>query len=154
MGVITVILYTVVILTALLLIGLILVQQSKGGGFGSAFGGAGDSVFGAHAGTHLTKLTVIMTTIFFVLTLALAIITGHKAKSKSVIEVDKDLLGGEQKVEQKVEKKAAAPVAAKPVEAKKASAQKLVLDKKGEKIPVPVLKTDKKNTDTKADKKQ
>jgi preprotein translocase subunit SecG len=143
MSVITVILYTVVILTALLLIGLILVQQSKGGGFGSAFGGSGDSVFGAHAGTHLTKLTVIMTAVFFILTLALAIITSHKEKSKSAMEVTQDLMSEPaKKAEKKVEKEADSvktPEADK-VSEKKPVAKPVILDKKGKQIPVPVLK--------------
>ena len=87
MGVITVILYTLVIIVALLLIGLVLIQQSKGGGFGGAFGGVGESVFGAHAGSHLTKLTVILTTSFFVLTLLLAVIVGHSSRERSVAEI-------------------------------------------------------------------
>ncbi len=84
MMVLTVVLYTIVVLVAILLIGLVLIQQSKGGGFGSAFGGAGESVFGAQAGNHLTKLTVILTTIFFVLALTLAIITGHRSVSGNI----------------------------------------------------------------------
>lgn len=87
MDVITVILYTLVIIVALLLIGLVLIQQSKGGGFGGAFGGVGESVFGAHAGSHLTKLTVILTTSFFVLTLLLAVIVGHSSRERSVVEI-------------------------------------------------------------------
>lgn len=86
MGVITVVLYTLVIIVALLLIGLVLIQQSKGGGFGGSFGGVGESVFGAHAGSHLTKLTVILTTSFFVLTLLLAVIVGHRSRGRSVVE--------------------------------------------------------------------
>jgi len=86
MGVITVILYTLVIIVALLLIGLVLIQQSKGGGFGGSFGGVGESVFGAHAGSHLTKLTVILTTSFFILTLLLAVIVGHRSRGRSVAE--------------------------------------------------------------------
>jgi len=86
MDVVTVVLYTLVIIVALLLIGLVLIQQSKGGGFGGSFGGVGESVFGAHAGSHLTKLTVILTTSFFVLTLLLAVIVGHSGRSRSVVE--------------------------------------------------------------------
>lgn len=86
MDVITVVLYTLVIIVALLLIGLVLIQQSKGGGFGGSFGGVGESVFGAHAGSHLTKLTVILTTSFFVLTLLLAVIVGHSNRGRSVVE--------------------------------------------------------------------
>lgn len=88
MEVLTIILYTLVVIIAVLLIGLVLIQQSKGGGFGTAFGGVGETVFGAHAGSHLTKLTVILVTVFFVLTLALAIITGHKEKPKSIVETE------------------------------------------------------------------
>jgi preprotein translocase subunit SecG len=88
MGVVTVVLYTLVIIVALLLIGLVLIQQSKGGGFGGAFGGVGESVFGAHAGSHLTKLTVILTTSFFVLTLLLAVIVGHSSRARSVAEIN------------------------------------------------------------------
>lgn len=76
MPVLTAVLYTSVVIVALLIIALVLIQQSKGGGFGSAFGGAGESMFGAHVGSHLTKFTVILTTVFFILTLLLAAITG------------------------------------------------------------------------------
>ena len=73
------VLYTVVVIVALLLIGLVLIQQSKSGGFGSTFGGVGESVFGAQAVNHLSKLTVILTTVFFILTLLLAAISGQRA---------------------------------------------------------------------------
>jgi preprotein translocase subunit SecG len=88
MGVVTVVLYTLVIIVALMLIGLVLIQQSKGGGFGGSFAGVGESVFGAHAGSHLTKLTVILTTCFFVLTLLLTVIVGHRSRGKSVAEIN------------------------------------------------------------------
>ena len=83
MGVLSVILYTVAILIAILLVCLVLVQPSKGGGLGSAFGGVGESVFGAQTMSHLSKLTVILITVFFVVTLALAAISGHKDSSRS-----------------------------------------------------------------------
>lgn len=70
-------LFAVVVLISLVLICLILVQPSKSGGLGSAFGGVGESVFGAHAMGHLSKLTVILIAVFFVLTLALAVISGY-----------------------------------------------------------------------------
>lgn len=84
MDALNIVLYVVVIINALLLIGLILIQQSKGGGFGSTFGGVGESVFGARAGTHLTKLTVILTTMFFVLTLVLVVINGHTNRDSQI----------------------------------------------------------------------
>ena len=77
MSVLTVIFYVVLIVIALLLIGLILIQPSKSGGMGAAFGGIGESVFGGKAGSHLTKTTVVMTAIFFIVALALAALIGH-----------------------------------------------------------------------------
>ena len=77
MGWLIVVLYVLVVVSALLLIGLILIQPSKGGGMGAAFGGVGETVLGAHAGSHLTKATVVLTTIFFGTALALATLIGH-----------------------------------------------------------------------------
>jgi preprotein translocase subunit SecG len=73
-------LYALVVVVALLLIGLILIQPAKSGGMGAAFGGVGESVFGGKAGSHLTKATVWMTALFFVLCLALAVLIGHGFK--------------------------------------------------------------------------
>ncbi|HBC88253.1 MAG TPA: preprotein translocase subunit SecG [Lentisphaeria bacterium] len=74
------------VLIALLLICLILVQQSKDSGFGSAFGGLGEGVFGAQTGSHLAKMTVVFASLFLVITLSLAIITGHRKAPRSVVE--------------------------------------------------------------------
>ena len=49
------------------------------------FGGVGESVFGARAGSHLTKATVVLTVIFFVLALTLAALIGHSRSSKSLV---------------------------------------------------------------------
>lgn len=91
MDIVIIILTTIDVIVALLLIALILVQQSKEGGFGSAFGSVGESVFGAHAGSHLTRLTVIFASIFLVVTLTLAIITGHRKPPKSAVEKEMEL---------------------------------------------------------------
>ena len=88
-----VILYAAIILVAILLIALILVQQSKGGGFGGAFGGLGESIFGAQGGSHLTKLTVILGTVFFVLVLAVAVLISRGGATRSAdTQVDKLLM--------------------------------------------------------------
>lgn len=81
--VISTIFYVAVVLIAILLICLVLVQPSKGGGFGSAFGGIGESVFGAQAMSQLSKVTVVLLTLFFVLTLVLAVMTGHRSKASA-----------------------------------------------------------------------
>lgn len=87
MEVLMTILYALVIVVALLLAVLILIQPSKSGGFGTVFGGIGESVFGARAGSHLTKATVVLTVIFFVLALLLAALIGHSRTSgRSLVE--------------------------------------------------------------------
>ena len=84
MSILATILNTLVVILAVLLIALILVQPTKsGGGFGSAFGGLGESVFGAQAMSHLSKLTVWCISIFFVLTLASAIVASRVHPSEN-----------------------------------------------------------------------
>lgn len=80
MEALTVSLYALVVVVALLLIGIILIQPSKSGGLGATFGGVGESVFGAQAGSHLTRATVVMTAVFFLITLLLATLIGHGVK--------------------------------------------------------------------------
>ena len=84
MEVIVKILYALVIVVALLLTILILIQPSKSGGMGAAFGGVGESVFGGKAGSHLTKTTVIMTAIFFSIALVLAAVIGLRRADSGV----------------------------------------------------------------------
>ena len=111
MGVLTGILYTVVVLIALMLIGLILIQPSKSGGLGATFGGVGESVFGAQAGSHLTKATVVLTTVFFIFALILATLIGHGAgKDNALKGVDAYLDKGAAKVEKAVPAPQAVPV--------------------------------------------
>ena len=70
------------------LIGLILLQQGKGAEAGASFGsGASQTVFGSSGGWNFfSKMTAILSTIFFVTSVSLALI----AKNKTV--VDQDLL--------------------------------------------------------------
>ena len=74
---------------SLALIGLILLQKSKDGGLGLAFGAGGnDSLFGARAGNVLTKATVGIGVVFLVNTLILGMLFAGSA-SESL--VDKEL---------------------------------------------------------------
>ncbi len=92
LGILTGVLYALVVIVALLLIGLILIQPSKSGGLGATFGGVGESVFGAQAGSHLTKATVVLTAVFFICSLVLATLIGHGAgQSGDVRSVDSAL---------------------------------------------------------------
>ncbi len=90
MGILTTILTVFDVLVAVLIIALVLVQQSKkGGGLGTTFGGGGsDSLFGAHASTHLSKLTVVFASIFLIVTLALAIMSGRGINSQNISELN------------------------------------------------------------------
>ncbi|TXJ09308.1 MAG: preprotein translocase subunit SecG [Acinetobacter sp.] len=63
------------ILLAILMIALILVQNGKGAEAGASFGGGGAAtVFGASgSGNFMTRLTAILTALFFVTSLTLAV---------------------------------------------------------------------------------
>ena len=120
MEVIMTILYALVIVVALLLTILILIQPSKSGGFGSVFGGVGESVFGARAGSHLTKATVVLTVIFFVLALLLASLIGHTRSSRSlVMEVAEEEVAVVETAAPSAAPAVSAPAAAAEQEAKK-----------------------------------
>ena len=62
------------VLVALAIIGLVLLQHGKGADMGSGFGGgASSSLFGATGSANfLSRITAVLATIFFVLSLALA----------------------------------------------------------------------------------
>lgn len=69
------VLFSVEVICSVLLVGIILIQKSKGGGLGMAFGGGmSESLFGSRAGNVLTKGTVILAMIFMVNTIGLAIL--------------------------------------------------------------------------------
>ncbi len=73
------------VLVCVFLILVILLQAGKGGGMGSAFGGAGSqTVFGGRgATTFLGKVTSVSAAIFMVTSLTLAY---HSSRSASVVE--------------------------------------------------------------------
>ncbi|MBD1219678.1 preprotein translocase subunit SecG [Acinetobacter seifertii] len=68
-------LYLLYIFLAVLMIALILVQHGKGADAGASFGGGGAAtVFGASgSGNFLTRLTAVLTALFFVTSLTLAV---------------------------------------------------------------------------------
>ena len=65
--------------TCLALIAIVLLQVGKGAGFAGAFGagGGGQTIFGARAGTFLTKLTAWLAALFIVLALAMAVLSAR-----------------------------------------------------------------------------
>jgi len=74
------------VIVCLLLIGIILIQRSKGGGLGVAFGGGGDQLFGSRTGNVLTKGTIILSVAFFVNTVVLAMMSSNQAAETSLLE--------------------------------------------------------------------
>jgi len=93
-------------ISAFSVIVLVLLQQGKGADMGAAFGGgASGSLFGSvGSATFLSRATAVLATVFFVTSLSLAYLSGHKAKTS-------DLMAASNK-----------PVAEKPVRAAPAKA--------------------------------
>ena len=142
MSVLIVFLYALVVVVSLLLIGLILIQPSKSGGMGAAFGGIGESMFGGKAGSHLTKATVWLTAVFMILALALAVLIGHGYRMESAdTGIAKELAA-------KAPAKKAAPAVKKEAKAAPAKKAAPAVKKEAKAAPVKAAPTAKK-ADTK-----
>lgn len=75
------------VLVCVFLILVVLLQQGKGGGMGSAFGGSTQTVFGgAGAGNFLTRLTAVAATLFMVLSAVLAYMSSSGDRVLEVAE--------------------------------------------------------------------
>ncbi len=75
-------LLTVHVLTCILLLLIILMQQPRSEGLGTAFGGGvADTLFGSNAGNVLTKITTGLTVTFFLTTFSLAWLYSHRNTS-------------------------------------------------------------------------
>ncbi|MDH5611591.1 MAG: preprotein translocase subunit SecG [Gammaproteobacteria bacterium] len=83
-----VILLVLQVFLAIAIIGLILLQKGKGASEGATFGGGGaGTVFGASGSSNfLSKSTAILATCFFLNSLALAYLAGHRDAATSVID--------------------------------------------------------------------
>ncbi len=80
-------LLVVFVIVCLLMTLLILMQRPKQEGLGAAFGGGvTDQVFGARTTNVLQKGTVYLASAFFLLSLTLAVLIGHKNRTKSLVE--------------------------------------------------------------------
>ncbi|GHA50828.1 preprotein translocase subunit SecG [Photobacterium aphoticum] len=101
------ILLVIYLLAALGVIGLVLVQQGKGADMGASFGaGASGTLFGASgSGNFLTRMTAILATIFFIISLVLGNMSAKQANETSGWE---NL--GAPATEQVIEKTETAPV--------------------------------------------
>ncbi|MBC7979346.1 MAG: preprotein translocase subunit SecG [Armatimonadetes bacterium] len=80
-------LLVVFVIVCLLMSLIILMQRPKQEGLGAAFGGGvTDQVFGAQTTTVLQKGTVYLGSMFFLLSLTLAILIGKQTQQKSLLE--------------------------------------------------------------------
>ena len=72
MEIVRILLTLVLFGVSLVMIFLILIQKSKGGGIGAAFGGAGsDSILGPAGGNKITTITTLLAVIFILLSMTL-----------------------------------------------------------------------------------
>jgi len=97
----------------LVLIGLVLIQRGRGAGLVESFAGV-ESMFGTKTSAFLTRTTTVMSVVFFLTCLALAILSVKQSKS---------LLRDIHTVKSKID--APAPVAAVPGETVKPEAVKV-----------------------------
>ncbi len=77
MAIIKILLVAIDIIVCFLLVGAILLQRNNGNGMGAAFGGSGEAIFGAQVGNVLTKATIVLGSLFLVITLALSMMIAH-----------------------------------------------------------------------------
>jgi preprotein translocase subunit SecG len=80
------ILLVIHLLIALAMIGVILLQKSEGGGLGMSGGGMSGFMTGRSTANLLTRTTAILAACFFVTSIALAFIAGHRGTPRSIIE--------------------------------------------------------------------
>ena len=93
----------VFVIVCLLMSLLILMQRPKQEGLGAAFGGGvTDQVFGARTTNVLQKGTVYLGSLFFILSLSLAILIGKQSQQKSLLEPQKEEMVEKSGVEQEV----------------------------------------------------
>ena len=66
--------------TCIILIGLVLIQRGRGAGLVESFAGV-ESMFGTKTSAFLTRTTTIMSIVFFITCLSLAILSVRQSKS-------------------------------------------------------------------------
>jgi preprotein translocase subunit SecG len=74
------------IIVSIMLVVVVLLQQSEGGALGIGGGGPSGFMTARGAGDLLTRTTWILATIFFVLIMALTLISGHQRDEASVVD--------------------------------------------------------------------
>ena len=76
----TILLIIVHVFACLVLIGLVLIQRGRGAGLVESFAGV-ESMFGTKTNVFLTRTTTILSVVFFITCLALAVLSVKQSKS-------------------------------------------------------------------------
>ena len=71
---------TIHVIACALLITIILIQRGRGGGLAESFSGV-ESMFGTKTNTFLTRTTTILSVVFFITCLILAVLSVRKSRS-------------------------------------------------------------------------
>jgi preprotein translocase subunit SecG len=74
MGAISIILLVSFVIVSIILVLVVMVQDDESNGMGGLLGGRGTAAFGSHSAGVLTKTTCVLVVLFFVLSVALAMI--------------------------------------------------------------------------------
>ena len=90
MGTIGVVLLVFFIIVCVLLVLLVAIQDDGENGMGGLLGGRGTAAFGAHSASVLTKATAVLVTMFFVLTIALALVNKKPKTDKFVDSIPEE----------------------------------------------------------------
>ena len=90
MGTIGVVLLVFFIIVCVLLVLLVAIQGDEENGMGGLLGGRGTAAFGAHSASVLTKATAVLVTLFFVLTVALALVNKKPKTDKFVDSIPEE----------------------------------------------------------------
>lgn len=77
----------VYVIVCVLLILIILMQASKGGGLAGAFGGGGETAFGAQAGSQFKKFTQVIAVLFVLIIIFLNL--AQKVNTEATAETEK-----------------------------------------------------------------
>lgn len=89
MGVLGILLLVFLGIISLLLVLIVLVQSEEGGGLGGIFGGGNSALMGARSGNILTKITTVLSILFFVTALVFSLVMARPTKaivSKSTVQ--------------------------------------------------------------------
>ena len=90
MGTIGIVLLVFFIIVCVLLVLLVAIQDDGENGMGGLLGGRGTAAFGAHSASVLTKATAVLVTMFFVLTIALALVNKKPKTDKFVDSIPEE----------------------------------------------------------------